>query len=45
VPVEETLLGLAPLGVAGLAAMVSYGWQRTQRLMTAGRSRRAARAR
>jgi hypothetical protein len=31
VPVEETLLGLAPLGVAGFGALLAHGLQRTKR--------------
>jgi hypothetical protein len=31
IPVEETLLGLAPFGVAGLGALVAYWSARTRR--------------
>ena len=30
VPVEETLLGVAPLGVAGLGALLAYAMQRAR---------------
>ena len=31
IPVEETLLALAPCGVAGLGAILAYASQRAQR--------------
>jgi hypothetical protein len=30
-PVEETVLGLAPIGAAGLGGLLAYGAQRTRR--------------
>ena len=33
IPVEETLLGFAPVGVAGVAAIVAYGPQRVRSLL------------
>jgi hypothetical protein len=41
VPVEETLLGLAPLGLAGVSALGAYAAQRARALWR--RERRAAR--
>lgn len=39
VPVEELLLGFAPLGVAGFGALLAYGLHRTQRWRHPGRQR------
>ena len=41
VPVEETLLGFAPLGIAGLAALTAYASQRLRALLHRPRRRAA----
>jgi hypothetical protein len=33
IPVEETLLGLAPLGVAGVGALAAFATQRVRALL------------
>ncbi|HEV7753565.1 MAG TPA: hypothetical protein VGO71_18585 [Baekduia sp.] len=41
-PVEETLLGFAPLGVAGAGALAAYATQRARALLRRRRRPRAA---